>query len=90
MKLKAEINLEGEPSELRAFFGLPDLQALQNEILSQIREKMHAGAEGFDPLSLMKPFWPESLKAFQDMQKTFWQNIADSAAHTDSSKTKRK
>lgn len=89
MKLKAEINLEGEPSELRAFFGLPDVSAFQEELMAHIRAKMLSGAEGFDPLSLMKPFWPESLRTFQDMQKNFWQTMTDTAAKSSADTTKK-
>lgn len=90
MKLKAEFDLDGDPTELRIFFGLPDFQALQNEIMSQILQKMHAGVDGFDPISLMKPFWPENMKAFQDMQKTFWNAMADVTPHSETGKPKGK
>ena len=82
MKMKVEMNIEGEPEELRTFFGLPSLQAFQQELLAQMREKMLAGAEGFDPLSLMKPYLPESLRAFETLQKSFWQGVADATTGT--------
>ncbi len=79
MKMKAEFDLEGEPEELRRFFGMPDVSKLQDEIMSQIKTKMIAGAEGFDPLTLMKPFFSlDNLKAWQDMQQNFWQNMTES------------
>lgn len=70
MKIKIEINTE--PEELRRFFGLPDVGPLQAELLSDIREKMRAGVEGYDPFSLMRPFLPENLKSFEALQKAFF------------------
>ncbi len=67
--VKIKLDLDATPQELRTFFGLPDLQPLQNEMLDNIREKMSAGVEGFDASSLMKPFLPENMHS---MQKQFW------------------
>ena len=60
MNIKLDIDVS--PKELREFFGLPDVQPLQDEMLEDIRDKMRAGAEGFDPISLMKPFLPQNLQ----------------------------
>ncbi len=89
MKMKAEFNLEGEPEELRRFFGMPDVTKLQEEIMKQIQAKMHSGAEGFDPISLMKPFFSlDNLRAWQDMQKGFWQNMTETNIQKEKSQTK--
>lgn len=89
MKMKAEFNLEGEPEELRRFFGMPDVTKLQEEIIKQIQSKMHAGVEGFDPLSLMKPFFSlDNFHAWQDMQKSFWQNMSEANLHKEQAQSK--
>ncbi len=89
MKMKAEFNLEGEPEELRRFFGMPDVTKLQEEIIKQIQSKMHAGAEGFDPLSLMKPFFSlDNFREWQDMQKSFWQNMSEANLTKEQAQTK--
>jgi len=67
--VKIKLDLDATPQELRTFFGLPDLEPLQKEMLDNIREKMGSGIEGFDAASLMKPFLPEGM---QSMQKQFW------------------
>ena len=91
MKMKAEFNLEGEPEELRRFFGMPDVAKLQEEIMSQITSKMNAGVEGFDPLTLMKPFFSlDNLKAWQDMQNNFWQNMVDNNLNKESKSQNKK
>jgi len=70
MKIKVEIDTT--PEEMRRFFGMPDVQDLQQDLLSSIREKMKAGVEGYDPFSLLKPFLPENLRSMDAMQKAFW------------------
>ncbi|MDH3692965.1 MAG: DUF6489 family protein [Gammaproteobacteria bacterium] len=70
MKIKVEI--DATPEEMRRFFGMPDVQDLQEDLLGNIREKMKAGVEGYDPFSLLKPFLPENLRSMDAMQKAFW------------------
>jgi len=69
MKIRIDVDLS--PAEARAFFGLPDVQALQEEVLETIRERMRAGTEGFDPLSLMQPFLTWNLQTLEAMRKAF-------------------
>ena len=70
MKIKLDIDVT--PQELRTFFGLPDVEPLQQEMMAQIREQMLKGTAGFDPLSLMKPFLPGNMQSPDGMQKAFW------------------
>ncbi|RKZ34010.1 MAG: hypothetical protein DRQ37_08190 [Gammaproteobacteria bacterium] len=83
MKIKIDVNLT--PEEARAFFGLPDVGPLQEEMLAKIQEKMLAGVEGYDPLSVMQPFLPKNLQTMEAMQKAFWQ--AATGADTGKKKT---
>jgi hypothetical protein len=70
--MKIVFDIEATPQELRTFFGLPDVEALQKEMMEQVRKKMLDGVEGFDPLSLMKPILPEHLQSITALQKNFW------------------
>lgn len=70
--MKIKIDLEATPQELRTFFGLPDVEPLQRELMDQIRERMLSGMEGFDPATLMKPFLPPHLQSMEALQKSFW------------------
>lgn len=72
--MKISVDIEATPQELRSFFGLPNLEPLQNELLEVIRKNMSTGMEGFDPLTIMKPFLvPEQSQSLHALQKTFWQ-----------------
>ncbi|GGB90360.1 hypothetical protein GCM10011352_15480 [Marinobacterium zhoushanense] len=68
--MKFTINIDMTPEELRRALGLPDVAALQDEMISRVREQMNAGAEGYDPLTLLKPYMSQgvgSMEAFQKM-----------------------
>lgn len=84
--MKIKIDIEATPQELRNFFGLPDLTPLQDEMLSIIRRNMSAGVEGFDPISIMKPFLPENMQALSTLQKTLWQAMTGQSSKKDDDK----
>ncbi|MEN9848451.1 MAG: hypothetical protein RL368_1191 [Pseudomonadota bacterium] len=77
--MKITFDIEATPQELRSFFGLPDVEPLQNEMLEIIRKNMSAGTAGFDPLTVMKPFLPEQMQSIGGLQKAMWQTIMGSA-----------
>ena len=77
--MKIRFDIETTPQELRTFFGLPDVEPLQKELMGKIREKMIAGADGFDAANLMKPFLPEHLQSLAAMQGAFWESFTGQA-----------
>jgi hypothetical protein len=70
--MKINFDIDATPQELRTFFGLPDVESLQKEMMDQIRKKMLDGVDGFDILSIMKPLLPEHLMSVSSLQKSFW------------------
>lgn len=74
--MKITIDVDVTPRELRGFFGLPDVKPMQDEMLERIQEKMRAGVEGFDVLSLMKPVLPNHMQSLDVMQKAFWKALS--------------
>ncbi len=73
--MKITFDIECTAKEARQFLGLPDVEPLQQEMMDKIREQMLAGAAGFDPASLMRPFMPEHLQSMEAMQRAFWENF---------------
>lgn len=67
MKINVDIDLT--PEEFRKLMGWPDVENFQNKLLDQISEQMDAGAEGYDPLSLLKPFMAQSVGAMDMFQR---------------------
>lgn len=64
-----KISIDITPEEMRTLMGWPDVQGLQEEVINKIREQMNAGAEGYDPLSLMQPFFAQSANSMESFQK---------------------
>ncbi len=67
MKINIEFDLT--PKEFRAAMGLPDVSELHQQMMDDFREKMTAGEEGYDPMSLMKPYLSQSAVTMEGMQK---------------------
>ena len=67
MKITIEIDLT--PAEFRESMGWPDVSEFQNQLMDDIREKMQAGVEGYDPMSLMRPFLMQSASTMEGFQK---------------------
>ena len=80
--MNIKLDIETSPEELRRFFGLPDVGPLQQEMLDKVREKMMAGIDGFDPVTLMKPFLPEHMQSLEALQRQFWQGLATATTTT--------
>ncbi len=75
MKINIEIDIT--PEEFRKLMGWPDVRGFQDELLDHLRQQMRAGAEGYDPISLMKPFMTQAagtMDAFQKMVGGMIQN----------------
>ncbi len=77
--MRIEISVDLTPEELRRFLGLPDVKAIQDELLEQVRERLRAGGEGLDPLTLMRPFLTPNLRTVEAVQKAFWQALGNAA-----------
>lgn len=52
--MKFTINVEMTPEELRRTLGWPDVGAVQDEVIEQLRAQMKSGEVDYDPLELMK------------------------------------
>ena len=65
------IELDITPEEVRRLMGLPDVQAFHAELFKQMRAQMEAGAEGYDPKTLMRPFMDQAAASMDMFQKMF-------------------
>lgn len=74
MKISVEFDITAK--EVRQVIGLPDVEQLQQEVVDAIRERMVAGVEGFDPISLLSSLMPANLPGFDSAQKLVSQLLA--------------
>ena len=86
--MKINISMETTPAEFREFLGLPEVQAFQEEMIEKIREQMQAGVEGFDPLTMMRPFIAPNLQSMEAMQRAFWNGLSAMASTTGARKSR--
>lgn len=75
--MKIHVEIDVSPLEVRELFGLPEVQELQRELLDQVRAQMETGAEGFDPVSLLKPLIPAHMQGWEALQKAFRAGITE-------------
>ncbi len=75
--MKATIEIDATPQEMRTLLGLPEVELLQQEMLQKIRDKTLAGIEASDPVELTKLFMPtaDQFKSLESLQASFWQAL---------------
>lgn len=78
--MKATIEIDATPQEMRELLGLPDVQGLQQELIEKVREKMLLSIESNDLAELTKLYMPmpEQLVAMESLQKTMWAALSES------------
>jgi len=69
MHVKVDVDIT--PEEVRRLMGLPDVHVFQQEIMDRIKQQMLAGAEGYDPLTLFRPFLEQTASSMESFQKLF-------------------
>lgn len=79
--MKVTMDVEITPEEVRKLFGLPDVEAFQRQIMDDIRERMMAGAEGYDPLKLFQPYLAGTMASWDMFQKMLG-NVSTMAGST--------
>jgi len=69
--MNVKIDIDITPEEMRKLFGLPDVEAFQQQLLDDIRQRMTEGAEGYDPVKLFQPYVSGTLASWDMFQKLF-------------------
>jgi hypothetical protein len=67
--MKITVDFDITPAEMRKLVGLPDVEAFQQQLMDDIRARMMAGAEGYDPLKLFQPYVSGTLASWDMFQK---------------------
>ena len=91
--MKIKIDIDCTPQEARAFFGLPDLEPMQDALLGKIQERLSEHLDARDPEALLKLWLPGGLQAFGQMQEALWKQfmgaLSGASAPGDKGKEKR-
>ena len=81
--MKITINIDCTPEEARAFFGLPDVAPMQQEVMAEIQKRILANLAALDPDSLLKAWLPAGAQSLEQMQKAFWAQFSGAGGKAD-------
>ena len=60
--MKVTVNVDCTPDEARAFFGLPDVKPMQDQLLQEVQQRLSANIGAMDPQTMIRT-WPGRLRA---------------------------
>ena len=69
--MKITMNVDCTPEEARAFFGLPDVQPMQEQLMREVQERMAANIRALEPEAMLRTWLPATLKGFEQVQEMF-------------------
>ena len=73
--MKITIDIDCTPQEARAFFGLPDVEPIQEAVLGKVQDRLTGYLEGTDPEALLKLWLPGGLQGLSQMQEALWKQV---------------
>jgi hypothetical protein len=73
--MKVTINIDCTPEEARTFFGLPDVQPMQDVLMKKIEERMIANLDAMTPEAMLKNWLPAGVQSLEQLQNMFWQGL---------------
>jgi molybdopterin-biosynthesis enzyme MoeA-like protein len=68
--MKFSIDIDCTPEEARAFFGLPNVEALNKAVMDQVQARMMEQMRAMAPDEIMKAWMPNGA-AWEQFQKMF-------------------
>ncbi len=70
--MKINVDIECTPQEARTFFGLPDVEPMQEAVMKELQKKMLENINHLDPENMMKTWFPAGMQGLEQMQKMFF------------------
>lgn len=74
--MKISVDIDCTPEEARRFFGLPEVQPLQEALLKEVQERMTANIKAMDAKALIETWLPATMKGFEQLQQMFMAQMA--------------
>jgi hypothetical protein len=74
--MKINLEIDCTPEEMRKFFGLPEVQPLQEALLKEVQERMSANIKAMDAKAMIETWLPATLKGFEKLQQMFMAQMA--------------
>jgi hypothetical protein len=67
--MKVTVEIDCTPAEARAFLGLPDVEPLNDHLVSEMKSRMDANMSAMQPEELMKTWTSFGLQAQDQFRK---------------------
>lgn len=78
--MKITVDIDCTPEEARTFLGLPDVQPMQEALMTQMQDTMAKNLQSMDAETMMKTWLPAGIQGFEQLQKMFWSQFQASGA----------
>lgn len=73
--MKITVDIDCTPDEARAFFGLPNVQPMQEALMKKIEERSVASLDAMSPEALLSNWLPAGVQGLEQLQSLFWQSL---------------
>lgn len=74
--MKIKLDIECTPKEARTFFGLPDVEKMQEILMKEVQAKMMDNISNLDTENMMNSWLPSGMKGLDQMQNMFWSSFS--------------
>ena len=74
--MKITVNVDCTPEEARAFFGLPDVRPMQEQLLKEVQDRLTADIRAMDLETMLRTWLPAAVKGFEQWQEIFLRQMA--------------
>lgn len=73
--MKVKFDIECTPQEARSFFGLPNVEPMQDALMKELEERMRDNIRSLDPETMIKTWLPATIQGWGEVQKMFWEQM---------------
>ena len=80
--MKITINIDCTPQEARVFFGLPNVEPMQDALVERMHERLQQYLDQMEPDSLIKTWFTGGLRDFSALQERFWHQFMETMTRT--------
>jgi len=73
--MKVTFDIECTPHEARTFFGLPNIEPMQDALMKELEDRLRDNIRSLDPETMLKTWLPATIQGWGEVQKIFWEQM---------------
>lgn len=73
--MKVHFDIECTPQEARTFFGLPNVEPMQDALMKELEDRLRDNIRSLDPETMLKTWLPATIQGWGEVQKIFWEQM---------------